>query len=211
MKRCLITLLAAVAFALSQPARAQSDAVASAVAPFDDLVLAARLARWGAAHDDPFALATAARLRQATDRVMVERGGSGASEADDPVERWLSAAEALAGGDPRVAALVAEIRATGFKGRSGGPRVSLGRVRGGTSNRYVEPFDPARTAVVYLEGDGDTDLRLIVREADGRVVCTEDDPGDIKMCVWTPGRSGGHTVEISNGGVVDNAYSLATN
>lgn len=211
MKRRLIIMLAAGCCALSQPVVAQSDTAEVARAPFDDLMLAARLARWGLAHDDPFALATAARLRQATDRVMVERGDAAVGADADPVERWLSAAEALAGGDSRVLALVAEIRATGFKGRSGGPRVSLGRVRAGASNRYIEPFDPARTAVVYLEGDGDTDLRLVVRETDGRAVCTQDGPGDIKMCVWTPQRPGGHTVEVGNGGMIDNAYSLATN
>lgn len=209
MKWRLISLLVLGLCGASVPSHAQSTGPDAARAPFEDMMLAARLARWGLAHDDPFALVTAARLRQATDRVLIDRGDR--IQAGDPVERWLSAAEVLAGGDPRVTALVDEIRETGFKGRRGGPRVSLGRVRAQQSNRYVEPFDPARTAVVYVEGDGDTTLELVVRRADGTVVCAQDDPGDLKMCVWTPDRVDGHTVEIRNDGMVDNAYSLATN
>jgi hypothetical protein len=211
MDRCLLTLMAFGLLAVSGPSDAQSPEIDSAPPPFEDMMLAARLARWGTDHDDPVALVMAARLRQATDQTRVERVDGHAATYPGPVERWLTEAESLAGGDPRVADLIAEVRATGFKGRSGGPRVSLGTVRPRARNSYVERFEPARTAVVYVEGDGDTDLELVVREADGTAVCTRDEPGDIKMCVWTPTRSGGHTVEIRNDGMINNAYSLATN
>ncbi len=211
MDRCLLTILAFGLLSASGPSHAQSAETDAARAPFEDMMLAARLARWGAANDDPFALAMAARLRSATDQTAVDRGDGSAGPETTPVERWLTEAEWLAGGDPRVIDLIAEVRATGLKGRSGGPRVSLGTVRARTRNSYVERFEPTRTAVVYVEGDGDTDLELVVREADGTVVCAREEPGDIKMCVWTPTRSGGHTVEIRNDGMVNNAYSLATN
>lgn len=211
MDRYLLIVVAFVMLVLTGPAQAQSGASEDAKAPFEDMMLAARLARWGAENDDALALVMAARLRRTTDSSIVERGDGQVAAVPDPVARWLNMAETLAGGDPRIAALVAEVRTTALKGRSGGPRVSLGLVRPRARNSYVEQFEPSRTAVVYVEGDGDTDLELVVREADGQIICEQRGPGDIKMCVWTPTRSGGHRVEILNGGMINNAYSLATN
>lgn len=211
MFRYLLIVVAFGILALPGRSPAQSGANEAAGAPFEEMMLAARLARWGAANEDPLALVMAARLRQAVEISIVERGDGNVDPQSDPVARWLTTAESLAGGDPRIAALIAEIRATAFKGRSGGPRVSLGLVRPQARNSYVELFEPSRTAVVYVEGDGDTDLELVVREADGEIICAQRGPGDIKMCVWTPTRSGGHMVEIRNDGMINNAYSLATN
>lgn len=204
-------LFASAAPGLAEPADGEDQDLEAVVAPFEDRMLAARLARWGLAQEDPHALITAARMRRSAPVTPVERGTPPDTTVPDPVTGWLDAAERLSGGDPRLAGLIADVRATGTKGRLGGPRVSLARVGGGSVDRYREPFRPTAPAVVYVEGDGDTDLTLTVRAPGGTVVCREEGRGDLKMCVWTPTGVGQHLIEVSNAGAVDNAYSLATN
>lgn len=204
-------LVAAATPGHAQQAVGDDRAFEAAAAPFEERMLAARLARWGLAQEDPHALITAARMRLSAPFTPVERGTTTGAPVSNSASGWLDAAERLSGGDPRLTALIADLRATGSKGRLGGPRVSMARVGGGLVNRYREPFRPTTPAVVYVEGDGDTDLTLTVRAPGGAVVCREDGRGDLKMCVWTPTGAGQHLIEVSNAGAVDNAYSLATN
>ena len=204
-------LVASAAPGQAQPADSDDRTLEAAAAPFEDRMLAARLARWGLAQEDPLALIMAARMRLSAPFSPVERGIAPETPVSDPATEWLEAAERLSGGDPRLVALISDLRATGTKGRLGGPKVSMARVGSGSVDRYREPFRPTAPAVVYVEGDGDTDLTLTVRAPGGAVVCREDDRGDLKMCVWTPTSAGPHMIEVSNAGAVVNAYSLATN
>ncbi|MGZ8407002.1 MAG: hypothetical protein ACXWVJ_03140 [Caulobacteraceae bacterium] len=208
------TVFAAVCAALAAGgAVAQADPAREAVAPFDALKLSAELARSGEANRDAWALAIAARIRRLTPMREVARvpEGGTAEPAADKSALWLDRAEELGGDDPRLASLVKEVRATAFKGRSGGPQVSRARLAGGAQHRYGEPFIVGRPAVVYVEGDGDTDLGLVVRGPDGNTACAQFGPGDVKLCAWTARAAGRYSVEVSNRGAVANAYALATN
>lgn len=188
-----------------QPAPVQPD-----LSGFKALRLSAELARWGRENRDPWALAAAARLRRDTPLQFVRRE-QGDAEPADITARWLEEASAMAGEDPRLASFLEDVRAMAFKGRQGGPRVSTGRVPAGLSHRFAERFEPGRPAVVYLEGDGDTDLTLQVRAPGGGIACQDASPGDVKMCSWTAREGGGYAVEVLNRGRVENRYALATN
>ncbi len=195
-------------------AHAATDPLGEARAPFDTLRLSIELARVAKAQNDPWALAVAARLRKQTPVREVSRApqqGESAAVADDPAEAWLDEAERLGGDDPRLAALVKEVRGIRFKGRAGGPQVSQARVGPGVTHRYGERFEIGRPAVIYVEGDGDTDLMLRVLGPGGDTACAEVGPGDVKLCAWTAGRSGSYAVEVLNRGRVENAYAFATN
>lgn len=215
-------LTAALCLALTLPAAADEGAAAQSVrdaqAPFEALKMAAGLARWGREHRDPFALVEAARVRLSTPLQFVGRSPDGVGGArpeptgeDEIAKAWLDEAEAMAGGDPRVAGLVKELRATGYKGRIGGPKVSFSRLPAGAAHRYSEAFAGNRPAVVYVEGDGDTDLILTVTSPDGAVACADRAPGDVKLCAWRPAGGGAYRVEVSNRGRVDNRYAFSTN
>lgn len=72
-------------------------------------------------------------------------------------------------------------------------------------------FAAGETAAVYVSGDGDTDLDLYVYDANGNLVCSDEDETDEMLCVWTPRRTQAYRVEITNLGDVYNAYAIETN
>ena len=157
-------------------------------------------------------------VRLATPLQFVGRSPQGAGGAkqeptgqDEIAKAWIEEAEAMAGPDPRAAGLIRDLRATGYKGRIGGPRVSFSRLPAGGAHRYSEAFAASRPAVVYVEGDGDTDLVLTVISPDGAVACADRAPGDVKLCAWRPSGAGAYRVEVANRGSVDNRYAFSTN
>ena len=215
MKRLIPPALAAAVLGLGAMTDVTPDtALRGASAPFEMLRLSSEMARVGQANRDAWLLAVAARMRRQTPLRDVRRapdGDAAPAGGPDPSDAWLDAAADIGAEDPRLQALVREVRATGFKGRAGGPQVSRARVRGGAAHRYGESFELGRPAVVYIEGDGDTDLDLVVRSPAGTSACTQQGPGDIKLCAWTATQSGRYAVEVVNRGRVDNAYAFATN
>lgn len=168
-------------------------------AAFETLRLSSEVARAGQKARDPWLLIAAARLRASA-------GARPDTAAADRVRDWLASAEALGGDDPRVASVVADLRAQGAKGRSAGPRVSHELLRGGERRSFTETFRAGRPAVVYIEGDGDTNLTLKVGAA-----CLDRRPGDVKICSWMPRTSERVTVEIGNAGRVQNRVILGIN
>lgn len=209
----LLGRVAAVGAALALAAAAEpaaAPATGADMAGFKALRLSAELSRWGRANRDPWALATAAKLRREAALQYVRRE-VGDAEPADLSAGWLDEAAALGAADPRLLSYVEDVRAIAFKGRQGGPRVSTGRIGAGLSHRFAERFEPGRPAVVYVEGDGDTDLTLQVRAPGGGVACADSSPGDVKMCSWTAREGGGYAVEVLNRGRVENRYALATN
>jgi hypothetical protein len=208
----LVAILAASA--LAQAPLADPDPMTGVKAPFEALKLSQELARAGHAHRDPWSLVVAARIRKLTplqDSARAPDRGKPDASARDQVEAWLAEAEELGGDDPRISGLVREVRGMSFKGRTGGPQVSKARLAPGAIHQYGEIFQIGRPAVVYIEGDGDTDLTLVVRDPFGGPACVQGGPGDVKMCAWNASRGGRYAVEVRNPGRVDNAYALATN
>lgn len=194
MARVLLGLTAMLLTAASNGG-ATSASDGGATAAFDTLRLSAEIARAGEAAHDPLLLIAAARLRARAGTQDDPRGGE-----------WLARASAIGGDDPRIASLVADLRAETRKGRSAGPRVTQALIGGGRQHSFVETFRAGQPAVVYIEGDGDTNLTLRVGTA-----CRDIRPGDVKICAWTPVKSEVVRVEIGNAGKVDNRVILGTN
>lgn len=239
-KMMMAALFAGLAVSSAEAQEASPDTapdvralVEAAAAPFQALELSARLARMGEMRADPWLLATAARIRLSTPSVV--RSGAGgavrkeatdrtASQQDQAEEdgtpasidwpgvtrRWLDEAEALADGNPEVLAYVASVRALDFKGRNGGPQVSLSRLAGGQVHVFRERFAPGRPAVVYVEGDGDAPLAVSVKAVE-ETVCQNAGPGDVKLCTWTSRAPGEYVVEVRNLGSATNRYAYGTN
>lgn len=176
-----------------------APAIEDAADGFALLRRSAELARIGEVRRDPLLLIAAARLRRSVD-VTLE------GEAVDRAAEWLARAEALGAADPRILGLVADTRAEASKGRAAGPRVSQALLSAGQRMRFAETFRAGRPAVVYIEGDGDTDVALSVGSA-----CRDLSPGDIKICTWTPRRAERVTVEIANTGRIRNRVLMGTN
>ncbi len=195
--RIAALVLSATLLIGAAPDRAPERAAAQAA--FETLRLSAELARAGSAAHDPLLLIAAARLRTQA----AVRSDAGAAER---VDEWLNAAEAHGADDPRIAGLVADVRAMASKGRADGPRVTQQLIRGGERRSFVETFRAGQPAVVYVEGDGDTHLTLTVGSA-----CRDVGPGDVKICSWTPTRSERVTVEIGNAGSVQNRVIMGMN
>lgn len=226
---CLAVLVASLAAgsgraqSMREPSPELNADTAAAAAPFETLELSARLARLGTERADPWLLATAARLRLSIPLPVRTAQASapdrGADEAVDGVQAqtwpqtamaWLDEAETLADGDPQVLAFIASIRALGYKGRQGGPVVSLARLAGGQAHVFQEHFAPGRPAVVYVEGDGDAPLAVTVRAGKG-MICQAAGPGDVKLCTWTSREPGEYRVEVRNLGAAANRYAYGTN
>lgn len=204
----------------------QNIEAAEAIAPFEALELSARLARLGQARSDPWLLATAARIRASNPvrlghkppQTQLNDGAPLAAQGADfgpdawngSLRRWLDEAEVMADGDEAALAFIASVRALEFKGRAGGPLVSLSRLSGGQTQRFSERFTPGRPAVVYVEGDGDAPLSVTVTAGDVSV-CQSNGPGDVKLCTWTARSPGDYRVEVRNLGTVANRYAYGTN
>lgn len=203
------TLLFAIALIATQDAPASPPAAASeAVAlPFEALEISARLARLARERSDPWLLAAAARIRLQTPVAV-------AGDADETWARmaldWLDEAQAMSDGDEGLRAVIEDLRSGTPKGRAGGATVTLSRLSGGGVERRAERFTPGHTAVVYVEGDGDSPLRLRILSDEGPV-CSDDRPGDVKLCVWQAKTPGTYQVEVQNLGRVANRYAYGTN
>lgn len=190
-----LTMIGVAVSAVAAPAPDTAPAKAATADAFAQMRLATELARAGEAAKDPLLLLAAARLRA--------RAGA----SDDPrIAEWSARATALGGDDPRIASQVADLSAEATKGRAAGPRVRTARIVGGGAHSFVETFKAGQPAVIYIEGDGDTDLTLTVGSA-----CRDQTPGDVKICAWTPVRSEQVRVEIGNRGRIDNRVILGTN
>ena len=169
------------------------------VETFRVLRLSAELARAGIRAEDPLLLLAAARLRRSAP-VNPDAG------TPDRALEWVAKAEFLGSDDPRIATLANDIRTELKKGRSAGPRVLEARLKAGERRSFSETFKAGWPAVVYIEGDGDTDLTLRVG-----ATCRETGPGDIKICSWKPARSERVRVEIGNVGTIENRVIIGTN
>jgi hypothetical protein len=65
--------------------------------------------------------------------------------------------------------------------------------------------------VVYVSGDGDSDLDLFVYDESGRVVASATGPRDECVVRWLPERQGRFRIEVRNLGSASNWYWMATN
>jgi len=161
----------------------------------------------------------AAKLRKQVAVDVVERAperdGAAPDTALDAPRTWetmLDAAADLAFENPMLTSLIEDVRLETTKGVRTGRVESYTSIRAGGTDTYRPlDFTAGAYADVYVEGSGAADLNLYVRDAQGRLVCSDTDISAIAYCGWQPDRAQSFTVEVRNKGRSASAYKLMTN
>lgn len=207
MMRCLV--LASTLVALALPAMAEPGT------PVQLAELSARLYATGLAQGDPLLILSAARIRkeiapEVTDRAAID--GTVGEGAPLTWEEMLASAETLAAEDPALMGLISDARDETTKGVATGPVYNIGSLVNGGADTYPPiEFRAGEYAEVYVEAKDTTDLNLSVRDAEGRLVCSDTDISFIAYCGWTPAEAGTFTLRIENKGPISASYALMTN
>jgi len=99
-----------------------------------------------------------------------------------------------------------------WAGATYGARESTSRVGAYGTDRYrAITFSAGEQAVVLVEGDGDTELQLLVYDQNNHLIAS--DRCQIFNCVatWIPDWTGPFVVVVNNLGSVYNEYTMGTN
>lgn len=183
---------------------AASAALAEPASPLRLAALSADLYAQGVETADPLTILTAARLRKSAAPDLAP---------EDPLswQSMLAAASALAGDDPAVAALAADIAAETAKGAIAGAVIRRGDADPGETPLLALDFEGGAYAEVYVEAAPGTDINIFVRDADGNVVCEDRNTSFVAYCGWTPSQDGSFTLTVENRSTAPTEYSLMTN
>ena len=223
----LVALLAGF-IAGAQPLAAQAappeqpdTLLARQIRALEDITLAHRLAVYGERARKPLPLITAAEILLANPGRPLESADPDTIAAGavlpEPA-RLLATARTLAAGDTNLLALIrpleraaAQVARGGPRGSARGPRQLYGRVGAAEKREHTVEFRGREPAVVYVSGDGDSDLDVFVYDAAGQLVASAVGPRDECVVRWTPERLGVFRVEVRNVGRAPNWYWMATN
>ena len=122
------------------------------------------------------------------DRAAV--GGTAGQGAPLGWEEMLASAEALAGDDPVLLALIEDAAVEATKGVASGPVYNIGRL--GNGERRHLPADRVPRAANMPRSMSrrrrPPNLNLTVYDDKGRLVCSDTDISHIAYCGWTPAR-----------------------
>ena len=188
------------------PNRAEKAGAAPASTALGRLALAQAVLHSALLGGDPVLGIAAARLAVS----------ASTEETADEVERILATARDLAGPEPALQAMLDALGSDATRGRAAttqqrtdgdapaGQTVSVGE-------DDVIVFKAGEPAEVYLVGQGEGDLDLIVRDELGNEICRSEGASDREYCSWVPIWQGPFRIEVINRGVRDNAFSLITN
>jgi len=207
------TVLAATLLALGHAAQAQQ------IDPIAASRLSAELFSLAQDQRDTLLMIAAAKLRKQVAVEVVERAperdGAAPDATPDAPPTWqtmLDAAADLAAENPMLTSLIEDVRVETTKGVRTGRVESYTSIRAGGTDTYRPlEFTAGVYADVYVEGSGAADLNLYVRDAQGRLVCSDTDISAIAYCGWQPDRAQAYSVEVLNKGGRPSAYKLMTN
>jgi hypothetical protein len=230
-KRMALALTTSALVALSGAAASEEDRsganrgkTEAEAGPLAALAMAQELYAWGMANDDALSVLAAARIMASVDVADAERApttapieGATAAETgeggDGPPDAaaMFAAARALAGEDAALLAMIDDAEAEGTRGRIGGPSRTLSRLPAGYYDIWEIPFYGGKYAEIWVAGDGDADLDLVVTDENGNVICYDVSTSDNILCSFTPAWDGYFYVRVDNVGRVRNSYYLVTN
>ncbi|MBL0947920.1 hypothetical protein [Brevundimonas sp.] len=209
----LMAMLTVVACAAG-PGRA-SDPHAPALSPeaagVSQLVTAAGLADWGRAHDDPGALIMAARI---VAEVPLRNQGN-----QPPLltfEGLLNEAEAMAAGQPAYLAAIEQVRGQTVRGVVSspfgrGPIATVKDVRARETFGFEVDARGGEILRIAAIGDGDTNIDLIIRDADGRLLCQDGFGDHYPVCTLMPRVAGKVRVSVVNRGEIWTKVQILSN
>ncbi len=92
-----------------------------------------------------------------------------------------------------------------------GARKRVGTVQGFKVQTYKLAFNPGEPAIVRVQGDGDTELSLVILDPKGKRVAADSNSSDKLSVRWTPKNSEPYQIKIYNRGGVPNRFLLRTN
>jgi hypothetical protein len=84
-------------------------------------------------------------------------------------------------------------------------------VQGFHNVAYKVTFAAGASATIRVTGDGDTQLSLVVFDANGRRVASDTRANDVLSVRFTPARAQSYQIRVYNKGGVPNRFSLKTN
>ena len=226
--RSLLLVLGAVlfiVFSATSPAGAQEgpnrldNGDWASPGPIMRLNLAHDVFAIGQRRGDPILVIAAARLAAAVPVGPPEGAGEATdatgSAADPPdLEDMLVAGRTLADGEPVLTAMLDDVEATRTRGRLRGAASVMGSVAAGQSRIYDGDdtvFEGGADAEIAIQGNGDSDLDLIVTDELGNEICTSAGPADREYCRWRPRWTGPFRIEVRNLGPLSSRFLLTTN
>jgi hypothetical protein len=98
-----------------------------------------------------------------------------------------------------------------FAGAVNGPRNRTNTVQGFHTMTYKIRFEPGKTAVVEVQGDGDSPLILVVVDPQGKRVVSDVKNNDRPKVRFTPTSQEPYSLKIMNRGGVPCSFRLRTN
>jgi hypothetical protein len=84
-------------------------------------------------------------------------------------------------------------------------------VQGFYNVTYKITFAAKAQAVISVQGDGDTQLSLVILDSTGKRVAVDTRANDVLIVRFTPAKAGVYQVRIINHGGVPNRFALRTN
>jgi len=180
-------------------------------AGISQLVTAAGLADWGRSHDDPGALIMAARI---VGEVPLRNHG------DQPplltFEGLLDEAEAMAAGHPAYLAAIEQVRGQGVRGVvsspfGNGPIATVKDVRARETFGFEVDARGGEILRVAAIGDGDTNIDLVIRDAQGRLLCQDGFGDHYPVCTLMPRVAGKVRVSVVNRGEIWTKVQILSN
>jgi hypothetical protein len=199
------------------PGQVTDTVLARQIRSLEDITLAHRLAVHGQRARKPLPLITAAEILLDNPARPLEPPPAD-TVGDDAVipdpRRLLASARALAGNDERLLAVIRPLEQAArqvSRGSVRGARQLYGRVTSAARREHMVEFRGGEPAVVYVSGDGDSDLDVFVHDMAGRLVASSVGPRDECVVRWVPDRQQVFRVEVRNVGQASNWYWMATN
>lgn len=132
------------------------------------------------------------------------------------VDALLDEAERLSDGDPGLLATIAARRQQAAKGVAfsslgTGPIRATRDIPARAMWRLELTAHAGTPLRIVAIGDGDTDVDIEVRDANGRLVCTDRSPGHYATCALTPAFSGRYIARIVNNGMIWTRATVVSN
>jgi len=208
---CVGVVAALLVMACAGLGRAQ-DPEGGALPPeavgISQLVTAAGLGR---SHEDPGALIMAARI---VGEVPLRNQG------DQPpfltFEGLLAEAEAMAAGHPAYLAAIEQVRGQGVRGVvsspfGNGPIATVKDVRARETFGFEVDARGGEILRIAAIGDGDTNIDLVIRDAEGRLLCQDGFGDHYPVCTLMPRVAGKVRVSVVNRGEIWTKVQILSN
>ena len=209
----------------SQPRAVDPSSDVAEAAAVHQAVTAARVAAWGRKTGAAQALTLAARMlaeipfrHPEPDRIPEARAGMQDDPGAEPftVAGLLDEAETLARGDGQTLEDIEAVRAAAARGVTNspfgqGPVLTRRDVQARQTYWFEADVTGGEVLRVAAIGDGDTDIDMIVRAPDGRVLCEDGAYDHFPVCTLTPSADTRLRVEIINRGAVWTRVRILSN